>query len=197
MNPSGGENQPPRLYQFVIKISFGSRAYPDYHTSILARTTGWSSGTRRPANRSKAHLTVGDAIELIRAQGKETENLSVRSWRPAGELEWKKIAARSFWSYDLHGLTIDFWAGAPKVGCQALEAHFAPHDNTELIAQFPNRVIPARLINRWLNSRGEPPHPPSGEAWDGDRPTRWGKPEDKAPAQDGEAGGQNEEEAPA
>ena len=58
-------------------------------------------------------------------------------------------------------------------------------------------MIPARLINRWLNSKGAPPPPPSGEAWGGGRPTRWGKPEDKAPAQDGEAGDQNEEEAPA
>ena len=87
VNPSGGGNQLPRLFQFVIKIPFDSRAFPDYHASILARTTGWSSGARRPANCSKAHLTVGDAIELIRAQGKETEDLSVRSWCPVGELK--------------------------------------------------------------------------------------------------------------
>ena len=64
-NPSGEENQAPRLFQFAIKVSFDSLAYPDYHASILARMTGWSSGARRPANCSRAHLTVGDAIELI------------------------------------------------------------------------------------------------------------------------------------
>ena len=77
------------------------------------------------------------------------------------------------------------------MGCQALEAHYAPHDNTELIAQVPNQVIPARLITRWLNSKGAPPPISSGEAWGGGRATRWGKPEDQAPAQE------NEETVPA
>ena len=172
-DPSGGGHQPPRLFQFVIEISFDSRAYPDYQTSILARATGWSSGARRPANCSKAHLAVGDAIELIRAQGKETEYLAVRSRRPAGESMWKCIDERSFWSSTLRGPTIDYWSGVPKVGRQALEAHFAPRDNTELIAQFPNQVIPSRLI-----SKGAPPPPPTGEAWGGGRPTRWGNPAD-------------------
>ena len=58
---------------------------------------------------------------------------------------------------NMHGLTIDYWSGAPKVGCLALKAHYAPRDNAEIIAQFPNQVIPARLINRWLNSNGAPP----------------------------------------
>ena len=190
-NPSGGGNQLPRLFQFVIEISFGSRAYPDYHASILARATGWSSGARRPANCSKAHLAVGDAIELIHVQGEETENLSARSWRPADELKWKTIDDRSFRSSNLHGLTIDCRPGMPRVGRQAPKAHYAPRDNTEPIAQFPDQVVPARLINRWLNSKGSPPPPPFGEAWGGGRPTRWGKQADKAPAQE------NEEEAPA
>ena len=50
VGPSGGENQLPRLFLFVIEISFDSRACPDYHTSILAQATGWSSGARPPAN---------------------------------------------------------------------------------------------------------------------------------------------------
>ena len=163
VNPSGGENQFPRLFQFVIKTPFDSRARPDYHASILDWASGWSSGARRPANCSRAHLTAGDAIEIIHARGKETENLSARSWCPADELKGKAIGDRSFWSSNLRGLTIDYWSGMPKVGRQALEAHYAPRDNTELIAQFPNQVAPARLINRWLNSRGAPPPPPSGE----------------------------------
>ena len=35
-----------------------------------------------------------------------------------------------------------------------------------------------------MNSRGAPPPPPSGDTWDGDRPTRWTRPADKAPAQE-------------
>ena len=49
-------------------------------------------------------------------------------------------------------------------------------------------MIPDRLINRWLNSKGAPPPPPSGTAWDGGRPTRWGKPANKAPAQENAEG---------
>ena len=79
VNPSGGDNQLPRLFQFASKVFFDSRAYPDYHTSILARTTGWSSGARRPDNSSKARLKVGDVIELIHVQGEETECLAVRT----------------------------------------------------------------------------------------------------------------------
>ena len=69
------------------------------------------------------------------------------------------------------------------MGRKALEAHYALRDNTELIAQFPNQVIPARLINRWLRSKGAPLPPPTGEAW--------GSPAENDPAQE------NEEEAPA
>ena len=63
----------------------------------------------------------------------------------------------------------------PKVGRLALKAHYAPHDNTEVIVQFPNQVIPARLVQRWLNSKGGPPPPPTGESWEGNHPTRWSR----------------------
>ena len=150
--------------------------------------TGWSSGARRPDNSSKAHLRVGDVIELIRAQGEETECLAVRSWCPASELLWETLEGRSFWAANAHGLTVDYWSGAPKVGCLALKAHYAPHDNAEVIAQFPNQVIPARLVQRWLNSKGAPPPPPAGETWEGNRPTRWARPADQAWAEAEEEG---------
>ena len=76
-------------------------------------------------------------------------------------------------------------------GRLALKPHFAPRDSAEVIAQFPNQVIPARLINRWLNSKGAPPPPPAGEAWEGNRPTRWARPAEQAPAEE------DEEENPA
>ena len=97
-------------------------------------------------------------------QGEETECLSVRGWRPADELKWRTMEDRSVWNSNMRGLTIDYWSGMPKVGRLALKAHYAPHDNAEIIAQFPNQVIPARLINRWLNSKGAPPPPPPGDA---------------------------------
>ena len=128
-------------------------------------------------------------IELIHVQGEETECLSVRSWCPANELLWKSLDDRSFWTANVHGLTIDYWSGMPKVGCLALRAHYAPHDNTEVIAQFPNQVIPARLVQRWLNSKGGPPPPPTGESWEGNRTTRW-------PRQANQAWAEEEEEEP-
>ena len=56
--------------------------------------------------------------------------------------------------------------------------------------QFPNQVIPARLVQRWLNSKGAPPPPPAGDTWEGNRPTRWARPADQAWAEE-------EEETPA
>ena len=46
VNPTGAEKRAPRLYQFAIKRTFNSGAHPDYQTSVLALTTGWSSGAR-------------------------------------------------------------------------------------------------------------------------------------------------------
>ena len=79
----------------------------------------------------------------------------------------------------------------PEVGCLVLKAHYAPHDNAEVIVQFPDQVIPARLVQRWLNSNGAPPPPPAGETWEGNRPTRWTRQADQAWAEE------EEEENPA
>ena len=57
-----------------------------------------------------------------------------------------------------------------------------------MIAQFPNQVIPARLVQRWLNSKGAPPPPPAGETWEENRPTRWARPAGQAWAEEEEEG---------
>ena len=174
LNPAGAPNQAPRLFQFVIKIAFQSRAWPDYNTSILARVTGWSSGARRADNCSKTHMKMGDTFELLLHQGKETECLAARCWTPAVEFFWKNVSESSFWSSDVHGLTIDHWAGFPKVSCRGLETHFAPPENTEFIVSFPNQIIPQQLVGRYLRHKESPPPPPAEASWDENQKAHWG-----------------------
>ena len=122
---------------------------------------------------------VGDPAELINAQGRDAKCLAARSWRAADESEWKYTDHLSYWPQKVYGLTVDCWAGRPGLSCKALDRHFAPHDNTELIANFPNEVTPAHMIAKWLRNRGAPPPPPHayGESsWEDDKPAHWGAP---------------------
>ena len=104
---------------------------------------------------------AGGPVELINAQGRDTKCLAARSWRGADESQWEYIDQHSVWPQKTYGLTVDCWAGYPKLSCKALERHFAPHDNTEFIVHFPNEVIPAHAIAKWLRNRGVlPPSAP-------------------------------------
>ena len=45
-------------------------------------------------------------------------------------------------------------------------------------------MIPARLVQRRLSSKGASTPPPAGETWEGNRPTRWTRPADQAWAEE-------------
>ena len=110
LNPGAGGGGIPRLYRFVVKLSFDSSLYPDFETSILARATAWFSGARRRERPSPKLLSyLGNPFDLSTAKSSRANQLSALSWRPPDELAWRLTAAHSFRLSKDYGLTVKTW----------------------------------------------------------------------------------------
>ena len=78
----------------------------------------------------------GDPFELITVRSNRAEQLPVRSWGPAGGLQWFQIKSYSFRGPSDYGLPIDWRASFPKLGATNLIPHFLSIVNAGLILSF-------------------------------------------------------------
>ena len=62
----------------------------------------------------------GGPFCLRNVHSKDYGQISVRSWRPASEIELEKAKPYSFWDTAAVGLTSSSWASFPKAAASAL-----------------------------------------------------------------------------
>ena len=154
-----GEGGKGRLYQFLAKSVLPSKLHEGYTASTVARFAGWSSGARRrDERRPEPYFSLRDAFELIAAQSKVAEQLSVRSWWPAGEFKWGRVQSLSFRNSGDVSITTQSWASFPEIGSPGIAPRLFLREDTARVVGLPTAIAPASQVISFLNSAG-PPHP--------------------------------------